>query len=1149
MNIGKTKVAAAGEAFTYQTLRTSQLRKNITGRLGRLGLVVAILILFGVSANSRHVTLAADWQTEAMYGRLPLSFAVNAGQAQQPVRFQVRDASRTLSFQSDSVLLTLPVMFAEEQQPLESRFDLPELPPNATYSVPQVTVELHFEGANPNTTVEGTMQLLGVANFFIGNDPSRWHTDVPTYASVIYRNLYAGVDLQYTGNTGLLKGTYTLAAGTILNTIRWRYAGATSVSLDPITGDLDIKAPGDVTLVEQAPSAWQIRSGVPTLVTVRYHLNGDGSIQFTSSSYDPALPLIIDPGLDYSTYLGGSGTAIGYGIAVDDSGNAYIVGYTASAFPITSGAYGQTFKGGNSDVFVSKLNPSGTALVYSTYLGGSSTDQGLGIALDGNHNVYVTGCTLSPDFPVTPGAFQTALAPEVVNPEAFVSKLSAAGDKLSYSTYLGGNRGSNGYGIAVDGSGSAYITGDTGGNFPTTPGALRTRGSGNNAFVTKLNTTGTALVYSTYLGGTNQDNGRAIALDESGNAYIAGYTVSLDFSVTQGAYQTAFGDGEGPDGFVSKLNATGTALMYSTYLGSNADILADGIAIDGSGNAYVTGETSGDFPTTSDAYQATNAGGRSDAFIAKLNATGNKLEYSTYLGGKGEDKGTAITVDGNGNAYVVGSTGSLNFPITQNAFQPNYKSGMLGFISEFDGMGHLLVSSYIGTAGGEFVNDVAIDKSGSAYVVGVTAGNFPTTSGAYQTTIDGRGGSFVVKLNLSGSSTSNGPTTTNPPSAPSPTASASATVPSTVVPAPVAQGMFFQSTTLAPNDPRKGDYFGEAIAYDGNTAVIGAPDQGEGAVYIFTKDGTSWTEQTKLTAPSDGGSLSVPAQFGVTLAISANTVLVGEPGFNNNVGEAVIFTREGTAWIKQATLSGAIDDKSFGVVALNGDIALVGAPSTANQKGVVYVFTRAGTAWRARAILSPRDTIAGDLFGHDVTLVGNMAFISAPGKNVGAGTVYVFVNNGTQWVQTAELTANDREAGAAFGVSPQQSGKALLIGAPGKAKNVGAVYALIGAGASWVQTQIMSPLDKTDPERFGEPISIDGTTALIGASQKSSANGLVYVFGYNGTTWKALQGLSSDNLMPGDQFGYSITFQGNIALIAAPGKNKRTGMVYVFLRN
>ncbi|MHB8628267.1 MAG: DUF7948 domain-containing protein [Aggregatilineales bacterium] len=498
-----------------------------------------------ISDNTRNPAqpVSAHRSAASRYGQLPLSFIANAGQIDPTVRFQVRSGSGTFSFEPDGVALSLPAL------------------------TPSVGIALHFDGANPNTTVDGTHQLPGIANFVIGNDPAHWHTNVPTYAGLVYHNLYPGVDLEYAGRLGLLKGTYTLAAGVDPAIIRWHYIGTDGVSLDPASGDLTINAPAGVTLTEQKPIAWQTRAGTQSPVTVGYRLNADESLQFAPGSYDPTQPLTIDPGLVYSTYLFGTS----HGIAVDASGNAYLTG----DFEATVGLGGNTaVRGGTSQatgsvssgIFATELDAAGNAL-YWTYMAGnanSSNDRAYGIAVDGSGNAYLTGTTASTTFPTTPGAFQTTL---VGNGNAFVLKLNATGGVV-YSTYLGGSGGTlddAGDGIVVSSSGNAYVTGYTSSaNFPTTSGAAQTAsGGGYDAFVSELNAAGTALVYSTYLGGSGTDQAAGIAVDGSGNAYVTGYTDSADFPTTTGAYATTLGCTGCSSSFVSKF-ALGTTPPPST---------------------------------------------------------------------------------------------------------------------------------------------------------------------------------------------------------------------------------------------------------------------------------------------------------------------------------------------------------------------------------------------------------------------------------------------------------------------------------------------------------------------------------------------------------------------------------------------------------
>jgi hypothetical protein len=587
----------------------------------------------------------------------------------------------------------------------------------------RVLMKLRGCAAHPQR--EGREMLEGYYNYLIGNDPRRHATYVRRYKEAWVKGVYAGIDMRYYLEGGRLRYDWVVQPGGDPSQIVFGLEGSEKTYIDSEGRLVFTTRFGEVKLAElrvyqgdreiggrfvERPGGWGIEVG----------------------SYDPTQLLVIDP-LVYSTYIGGSSTDLGYAIAVDGSGNAYVTGSTSSPnYDVTPGAF-QTTNGGGRDVFVTKLNATGTALVYSTYIGGSDWDYGYAIAVDGSGNAYVTGETSSTDYDVTPGAFQTTKGG---GDDVFVTKLNATGTALVYSTYIGGSGYEEGYGIVVDGSGNVYVTGSTSStDYDVTPGAFQTTKEGvRDVFVTKLNATGTALVYSTYIGGSNNDEGTAIAVDGSGNAYVTGWTYSTDYDVTPGAFQTTKGGGD--DVFVTKLNATGTALVYSTYIGGSGDDRGYAIAVDGSGNAYVTGSTdSPDYDVTPGAFQTTN-GGRYDVFVTKLNATGTALVYSTYIGGSSDDGGRGIAVDGSDNAYVTGYTSSINYDVTPGAFQTTNEGGYDVFVTKLNATGTALVySTYIGGSNWDFGNAIAVDGSGNAYVTGYTySTDYDVTPGAFQTT-------------------------------------------------------------------------------------------------------------------------------------------------------------------------------------------------------------------------------------------------------------------------------------------------------------------------------------------------------------------------------------------------------------------------------
>lgn len=447
--------------------------------------------------------------------------------------------------------------------------------------------------------------------------------------------------------------------------------------------------------------------------------------------------------LAYSTFLGGSLADIPTAIAVDSAGNVYMAGYSQSKnLPVTMTAYTTTHV--SQDVFVAKINPDGSGLEFSVYMGGESVDEPFGIAVDAQGNCYVTGYTSSSAFPVTAGAYSTSSSGGF---DAFLFKLNPTGTDLVYSTYIGGSKNEQAFGVAVDPEGNAYITGYTlSGNFPTTENAYsRTSGGGYDGFVSKINSTGTGLVYSTYLGSEKQDSFTRIAVDDSGCAYVTGYSNSTSYPTTAGAYSRV--KNLDYDVVVTKLNAAGTGLVYSTYVGGASMDVSNGIALDSAGNAYIAGYTySADFPVSAGAYQASTSGGQ-DTFVTKLNPEGSALVYSTYVGGNATDYANGIAVDDNGCAYVAGYTNSsTSFPLA-NSYQ-GYKGTYCGTLYKLNDTGTGLVfSTYLG---GDLTNccvDVAADPAKNAYIVGYTTStNFPVTAGAYSETKDAGIGFFITKI-------------------------------------------------------------------------------------------------------------------------------------------------------------------------------------------------------------------------------------------------------------------------------------------------------------------------------------------------------------------------------------------------------------------
>ncbi len=725
-----------------------------------------------VNDNERGALLHA----KESYGRLPMSFELNRGQSDEQVSFLSRGSEYNLFLtREESVLVLRKAMQLKSRSSLQGPPHLRHAPPK--FETPSV-VRMKFPGANSEVKIEGAEELQGRANYFNGRDPGKWRADVAQYARVEYHDLYPGVDLIYYGNrTGKevrLEHDFVVRPGSDPAKIRLGFEGVERIEVNA-SGDLVLRLPDGGELIQHAPVIYQESDGAKRPVDGGYVILGSSSeapgelpsVAFHIAQYDPGKTLYIDPFLSYSTYLGGSAYDFGYGIAVDSSGCAYITGWTYSTDFPTKRAL-QSGNAGGADAFVAKLNATGSALVYSTFVGGSGDDFGAGIAVGSDGSAYVTGYTNSTDFPTTAGAISIANAGLH---DAFVFKINPGGSSLAYSTYIGGSGDDFGSGIAVDSTGAAYVTGYTNStNFPTTAGVISTTNAGlHDAFVCKLNSTGTVLTYSTYLGGTGDDYATAIALDSAGLAYVTGYTNSTNYPTVQ-PYQAA--NAGGWDAFISVLAANGTSLTYSTYLGGTGDDFAYGIAVavdSGLNNAvcaYVTGSTSSsDFPTTNWEYGGypyqTSIAGNYDAFVSKVDPVGTYyvpapgsppvyfpvLAYSTYLGGEDFDAGNGIVVDNLNNAYIVGETWSQSFPVKGKAFQQVLNGTCDAFIAEVNATGSSLsYSSYMGGSDYDAAMAVALDSTGNLYLTGYTySTDFPVVA-SMAGSLAGSSAAFAAKI-------------------------------------------------------------------------------------------------------------------------------------------------------------------------------------------------------------------------------------------------------------------------------------------------------------------------------------------------------------------------------------------------------------------
>jgi hypothetical protein len=616
-------------------------------------------------------------------------------------------------------------------------------------------------GANPRPRVRGEEELPGRVNYLIGQDPNGWRTDIPTYARVRHEEVYPGVDLVYYGNQRQLEYDFVVAPGADPDRISLGIEGAERAELDS-AGDLLLHVPGGVVR-QGKPVVYQEADGgrvpVPGEYEIAQAAAGQTRVGFRLGAYDHARPLVIDPTLVYATYLGGGNGDIAWAIAADSQGNAYLTGQTQPEnFPTPSGRRGIGPAGDDPPVqaFVTKINPAGTALVYSTLIGGKDGDFGLAITVDSGGNAIVGGRTTSPDFPVTANAIQSTNRSTTNNAgdllsEGFVLKLNPAGSAPVYSTYFGGEFGDHALGVATDGAGRAYLTGRTSSpDFLITNDAFQDEILGTpdttgqvgqlptDAFLMIISADGGTLDYSSYFGGSVDDNGFAIDLDPAGNIYFGGSAESSDFPALNSIQAPLLAENN-PDGFVASFSPGAAALRYSTFLGGSTEDRVAGIDVDAAGAVYVGGTTeSTDFPTTAGAFRTTFQGGRDDTFVTKINPAGSALVFSTYLGGSDpeEDAPGLVAVDSGGNVWVAGRTSSGDFPIV-NPFQGT--PGSTGdlpdvYISQLNPAGSaLLFSTFYGGTDADEGLAIARDGLDNIYVAGLTdSTNFPATPGVVQ---------------------------------------------------------------------------------------------------------------------------------------------------------------------------------------------------------------------------------------------------------------------------------------------------------------------------------------------------------------------------------------------------------------------------------
>jgi hypothetical protein len=667
---------------------------------------------------------------------LPISFEENHGQVDSQVQFLARAGKATMYFTPAEAVLVLDSRNSQNKPEISA-------------------LRLKWIGANPRLQMVAENPLPGRINYLIGRDPAQWHTGLPTFARVHYRGLFPGVDAIFYGNKGGIEYDLVLVPGADPAKISFALEGATSMRLAN-SGDLVLTL-RDAEVRQLKPMVYQEINGARRLLPAHYIIHRDKTVGFEIAGFNRNLPMVIDPRLAYSTYLGSDTVDTVTSVAVDQFGNAYATGSTVFGFPTKNPAQQNQL---GTDAFVTKFSPSGGSLIYSTILGGSAADSGSAIAIDRFGNAYVAGETESTDFPTTPGAFQPS-GTDANN--GFITKLNPSGSSFAYSLLLGGGDSDSIRGLALDTQHRVYVTGFTcSTNFPIknafqpVTNSQNCANGGGDAFVTRVNATGTDLDYSTYLGGMISSIGNGIAVNSTFQAYVTGATASPDFPTTPGAFQrtlkakviTGFPHDTNQDNaFVTKFSADGKSLVYSTFLGGTANDVGTAIALDPDGRACVAGTASSpDFPITSAAFQKTKHGS-TDAFVTKFQLSGGGLFYSTFLGGSGSDGANSIAVDSFGRAYVAGGTSSADFPVL-NPIQAHLGGSQDAFVTKLSATGNaLFFSTYLGGTAADVANSIRLDSAAKAFVGGATdSTNFPTTPGAFSRTKKQGTDGWVAKI-------------------------------------------------------------------------------------------------------------------------------------------------------------------------------------------------------------------------------------------------------------------------------------------------------------------------------------------------------------------------------------------------------------------
>ncbi|MBI1195771.1 MAG: tandem-95 repeat protein [Gammaproteobacteria bacterium] len=944
-------------------------RRSITLLASCLACIVSGAVQASITSAS------VPQQINMQFAQLPLSFVRNMGQVGREIQYYERADAHATFFAPDAVHFRFSGTSPSDGDELTLRF-LGNAPDGRSWTA--------------------RTRLPGHVNYIIGQDPKKWFYGIPMFKEVVYEQAFPGTDIHFYGNQRRLEYDIVLAPGADPALLRFAYEGAKALSLNG-GGDLEIHLGGG-TIIQNRPTIFQEIGGVRHAVSGAFvlvrHDGGDSARQplqygFELGAYDPRYPLVIDPVLIYSTYLGGTNHDHAHGVAVDASGNAYIAGETRSfSFPIVAPI--QTAMAGDEDAFITKLDPSGTSVLYSTYLGGNNHDEAYGISVDASGNAYLSGHTRSSTFPVSASAYQSALAG---NEDAFLIELDPTG-ALLYATYFGGKWDDRSFANVNDGTGAVYLGGATSSSdFPIQSAYQSTRGGDEDAFVAKIDTTkagAASLIYSTYLGGKKDDIANSIAVNGLGEVFIVGSTESKTpggpaFPVTANAYQATLSGEE--DAFLARLSASGNSLIYSTYLGGSKAEEGWGLALSGNSVAFVTGSTESKangsgtaFPTTIGALQTTHVGEK-DAFLTEIDTSiggASGLLYSTYIGGSNKDVGYAVAVDVSGRAHVTGYskvTDKTLFPVTADAIQNLYAGNEDAFYLILDptqsGTSGLIYSTYLGGKKFDQGRGIALDSAANAYITGKTrsdgAQSFPTTSGSFQSFSAGNEDAFIAKIGT----TPNAP----PVSGADPVLSVN------------------EGTSVTSGDVLANDYDPEGnpltiTAYDATTTNGGSVVYNNNGTFTYTASSGFWGADSFTYTVSDGA--------GGTTVVTQSVTVNGLPVIG---ADPTLFVSGGENVTSGNVLANDVDPEG-------GPLTITAYDAATANGGTVFYYGNGSFVYTAANTYAGIDTFTytvSDGAGGNVVVTQTVIVNGLP--IVGADPVLMVSGGGT--VTSGNVLAND----------------------------------------------------------------------------------------------------------------------------------------------